>query len=27
MFGESPSQTLHHVFPGNILKINACCPR
>lgn len=23
MFGESPSQTLRHVFPGNILKINA----
>ncbi|WP_092515709.1 helix-turn-helix domain-containing protein [Afipia sp. GAS231] len=23
MFGESPSQTLHRAFPGNILKINA----
>jgi AraC-like DNA-binding protein len=22
MFGESPSQTLHYAFPGNILKIN-----
>jgi AraC-like DNA-binding protein len=23
VFGETPSQTLHHAFPGNIVKVNA----
>jgi transcriptional regulator GlxA family with amidase domain len=26
MFGESPSQTLHHAFPGNLHKVNSAVP-